>query len=98
MIIGAWYNHRNKHSFFDYKPNMFFAIAEEMSEKTIPFLLFNLAIRGINANVIQCNSLTRDCQEIYLIYNEKDDSLSFSEIYKMPKDKRLEEMFQVKFI
>ena len=45
MLISNWFNHRNAISFIDYKPNDHLIVCGELSDKTVPFLLFNLAIR-----------------------------------------------------
>lgn len=98
MIIKAWWKQMTSQHPFDYNPLNFFVIADEMSDRTIPFLLFNLMIRGINANVVHCNSLTRECKEVYFLFNEKNDYLSFSKLYIQPHKKILEDTLNIKFI
>lgn len=39
--------------------------AEEQSDRAIPFLLFNMAIRNIKGTVIQCDSLTGETKATY---------------------------------
>lgn len=38
---------------------------EELSKASIPVLLFNLAIRNVNATIVNCNVLTREKENIY---------------------------------
>lgn len=47
---------------------------EELSEMSIAILLFNLAIRGINATVLKKDVLTQDIKKIYLL--KKDGQFS----------------------
>lgn len=43
---------------------------EELSDRAIPFLLFNMAIRGMNGIVCHGDSLTNDFKAIYRIAND----------------------------
>ena len=38
---------------------------EEVTSRAIPFLLFNLAIRGADGEVVQCDVLTREVQKVW---------------------------------
>lgn len=97
MIIKAWETHRKKTDPFSYDPSSLFVVAEEMSDRTIPFLLFNLSIRGINGNVVHCNSLDRKCKEVYHLHNVRNFHLDFSEIVPLPHNAAVEQMFNVIF-
>lgn len=98
-IISHWYKETRKHSFpWDYHPDYYLYLCEELSDKTIPFLLFNLLIRGMNAIVIHGNSLTREAREVYHCDNTEDSFMSFSELKKFPHTKEVEKFFDVKFI
>lgn len=44
---------------------------EEFSDRAIPFLLFNLAIRNLNATVFHGDSLTRKAKAIYKLKKDK---------------------------
>lgn len=46
--------------------NVYFQ-CEELSKMSIPILLFNLAIRGMNATVLQKNVLTKNVEKIYRV-------------------------------
>ena len=54
-------------------------------------------IRGMNATVVHCDALSRECKGIFFINNRKDDFLSFSNLNLMPYEKEIEDYFQVKF-
>lgn len=49
LTICKWYEDCLKYSPFDYLPSMYLYQCEELSDRALPFLLFNLMIRGMNA-------------------------------------------------
>lgn len=53
--------------YLNYHPDVEFVRCEEFSARVIPFLLLNLAIRKIDAEVIHGDSLTRECFNVYAI-------------------------------
>lgn len=55
IMITSWSN----------KPANYYEV-EEMSDKAVPFLLFNMAIRKMHGVLIQCDSLTRKAKDVYL--------------------------------
>lgn len=59
LTIAQWC--RNKDAFF---------YCEEYSERVVPVLLLNLAVRGINGQVIQGNSLTGQADKIFNLKRE----------------------------
>lgn len=71
---------------FTYDPRHYWYQVEEMSDRALPFLLFNMAIRGMNGVAVQCDSLTRVGQAAYFIQNDSDNYLGFSKIYKLPRN------------
>lgn len=98
-IISHWYKESRKHRFpWDYQPDNYLYLCEELSDKTIPFLLFNLLIRGMNAVVIHGNTLTRETKEVYHCDNVQNANMCFSKLRKLPHTKQVEELFCVKFI
>lgn len=72
-------------SIFTYDPRHYWYQVEEMSDRALPFLLFNMSIRGMNGIAVQCDSLTRVGQSAYFIRNDSDDFMAFSEIHKLPQ-------------
>ena len=72
-------------SIFTYDPQAYWYHLEELSDRAIPFLLFNAAIRGINAVVIQCDSLSRKAKRAFYVKSDNKDFLAFSNILEIPK-------------
>lgn len=58
MLIQAW-NINNERNFF----------VEELSDRSIPFLLFNMSIRGINGVVRHGDSLKQEFKKEYQLLN-----------------------------
>lgn len=98
ITITKWHQDQQSKTVFDYQPSDYIYYCEELSDRAIPFLLFNLAIRGMNAIVCHCDVLTRQCYGVWFVYNEKNDYLAFSTINLMPYNEAVEKEFRVKFI
>jgi hypothetical protein len=96
MLIQRWDLERRRHHPFDYKPSMQWFVAEDMSDRAIPFLLFNLSIRGCNANVLHIDSMTRRCKAAYLVENARDDMLAFSDVIELPHNEKCMEAFDIR--
>lgn len=96
MLVRRWDIQRRRHSPFDYRPSMQWFVAEDMSDRAIPFLLFNLSIRGCNANVLHIDSLTRRCKAAYLVENQADDMLAFSDVVELPRNRACEDAFGIR--
>ncbi|MGZ7288691.1 N-6 DNA methylase [Streptococcus pyogenes] len=96
ILIQAWQEQRLNDSPFTYRPSKYWYHVEELSDKAVPFLLFNMSIRGINGVVVHGDSLTRQVKNIYFLQNTKDDMLSFSDINVMPRTQDIEREFNVK--
>lgn len=84
LTIKKWYQDMRSCNPFEYRPSMFLYQAEELSSRSIPFLLFNMAIRGANAIIIHCDTLARTAWGAWFIQNDRDDYLRFSGIYALP--------------
>lgn len=97
MLIHAWNADRMKHSPFDYKPSWYFYVVEELDDRVFPFLLFNIAIRGMNACVVHCDVLERDAKGAFFIQNDTDNALGFSSINRLPYDTNVEYELNVTF-
>lgn len=98
-IISHWYKESRKHRFpWEYQPDNYLYLCEELSDKTIPFLLFNILIRGMNALVIHGNTLTREAKEVYHCDNKRNDCMCFSELRRLPHIQRVESLCNIRFI
>lgn len=73
IMIKYWNENKDKNTWFH---------VEELSDRAIPFLIFNMSIRGMNGVILQGNSLTREMKDVYFIRNMKFKG--FSEVIKMP--------------
>lgn len=101
LTIAKWNGDRHKHSPFDYRPSMYWYVAEEYKEEGVPsyvmpFLLFNFLIRGMNGVVIAGDSLTRSVSQVYFIQNVPDDHLKFSSLNVMPRTEMVAKEFDVR--
>lgn len=98
-VIAHWYREIRKHRYpWDYRPDSYLYLCEELSDRTVPFLLFNILIRGMNALVIHGNTLTRETREVYHCDNRQNSLMCFSELRKLPHTKQVEELCNIKFI
>lgn len=84
LTIQTWWDDCLKDSFMLHKPSNYIYFCEELSDRALPFLLFNLLIRGTNAVVVQCDILSRKAKGAFFIQNDNDDTLQFSSLNVMP--------------
>lgn len=98
ILIERWNQDRMKHSPFDYEPRDYYYTAEELSDRTIPFLLFNMLIRGMNGNVIQCDVLTRESTGAFFIQNDANDFMGFSSLNLLPYNEDTATELNINFI
>ena len=98
IMITHWNNFRRTYLPWDYKPQYHFAFVEELSDRSIPFLLLNMMIRGMNGIVIHGDTLTRKCYNAYFICNTKNDHFKFSGISVIPHTEYFEKELCVKFV
>lgn len=98
MTITRWNYDRMQHSPFDYRPSWYVYNCEELSDRAVPFLLFNLAIRGMNAVVVHCDVLTRKAYGAFFVQNEKDDHLQFSSINVMPYSEQVARHLAIEWV
>lgn len=95
LTIQKWVHDKYSTDFFQYKPSMFFYQCEELSDRTVPFLLFNMLIRGMNGTVVHGDVLTREIKDVYFIQNWKDSYIAFSDLNVMPRTSTVEQEFSV---
>lgn len=87
----------SKLAWITYDPRSYWYQVEELSDRAIPFLIFNMAIRGMNGVAIQCDSLSREAKGAYFIRNDTDNLLGFSEVIKVPKTINFEKELNIKW-
>jgi len=98
MTITAWNNDRYKHSPFDYRPSWYVYHCEELSDRAIPFLLFNTLIRGMNAVIVHCDVLSRKAYGAFFVQNDTDNHLAFSSLNVMPYTDELAKYLAVEWV
>ena len=80
MIISAWWTWARKRIPWEAFPSLFPVTVWEILDRTIPFLLFNLSIRGIMGYVYHGDTLENTVKRKYILLSRTDDVLGFSEI------------------
>ena len=80
MIISAWWTWARKRIPWEAFPSLFPVTVWEILDRTIPFLLFNLSIRGIMGYVYHGDTLENTVKRKYILLNRTDDVLGVSEI------------------
>ena len=97
IMIQAWNRHRIKAGLAKYNPGAYWYQVEELSDRAIPFLVFNMAIRGINGIIIHGDSLSRETKDVYFVRNNTADFLGFSDVIKMEHSEILERELNIRF-
>lgn len=95
ILIKAWEEQRNEINPLFYDPRSYWYQVEELSDRAIPFLLFNMSIRGMNGVALHGDSLTRKFKDAYFIRNNTNNYLGFSEIIKLPHTEELKRELRI---
>lgn len=83
MIIAKWWELCRKRIPFDYYPNDNPVECWELSDRSIPILLFNLSVRGMVGDVYHGDVPEQRVIAHYRLINKRNDALGFSEIFKL---------------
>jgi len=89
LMIKAWHQHRMDAGPSRFDPRSYWYQVEELSDRAVPFLIFNMAIRGMNGVILHGDSLERTFKNVYFIRNDTPDFLRYSEVLVMPKTDEL---------
>ena len=95
LLISKWNAQRIQVSPFEYLPRNYLYRADELADNAVPYLIHNLAMRGMNAIVCHGDSIERKYKNIYFIFNSEDDHSKFSDVNIMPRSKDIEREFNV---
>jgi len=95
LLIQKWKDDLFQESPFSYAPHNYLYKGEEFADNVIPYLLHNMAIRGMNCIVIHGDTLTRRTKQIYFVQNSEDNFLGFSDINVMPHSEQIAKEFDV---
>ena len=83
MLIADWNAKMQQLLPWQFFPSKNIFECWELSDRSIPILLFNLSIRGMMGVVYHGDVLERKIKQKYILLNRKDDALAFSEIHKV---------------
>ena len=96
IMIQAWHEQRlNCENFWMYNPRNYWYQVEELSDRSLPFLIFNMAIRGMNGAILHGDSLTREFKNVYFIRSLSNQYEGFSEVHVMQKSDKLMEFMNI---
>lgn len=90
IMIQHWQKQRSSIHPMLYDPRSYWYQVEELSDRAIPFLIFNMSIRGINGVVLHGDSLSREFKDVYFICNDSSDFMAYSDVINMPKTDALQ--------
>lgn len=96
IMIQAWQEHRIQSDFWSYNPMEYWYHGEELSDRSLPFLIFNMAIRGMNGVILHGDSITREFKNVYFIRNMSNQYGPFSEVILMPKNEQVAKELNVR--
>ena len=96
LLISAWDQNRAEACENRLDSRAYWYQVEELSDRVVPFLIFNMAIRGMNGVILHGDSLERRFKEVYFIRNESTEFLRYSEVFVMPKTEMLMAEFGIK--
>lgn len=90
MIIADWWNRYSTVFPWQFKPSENMYSCWKLSARSIPLLLLNLSIRGIAGEVYHGDVLEQTVNARYVLINEYDNCLAFSQIVRddPPKDNK----------
>lgn len=80
MIISAWWTWCKDRLPWECFPSLLPVTTWELLDRTIPFLLLNLSIRGMVGYVYHGDLLENTVKRKYILLNRRNDPLCFSEI------------------
>lgn len=84
IMINHWIKNKDEDTWYH---------VEELSDRAIPFLIFNMSIRGMNGVILQGDSISRNMKNVYFIRNMKRQG--FSEVIEMPKTDDVKNEFNI---
>lgn len=82
MLVKSW---RANTNVFSTNPSDYWFVAHELSDRSIPFLIFNFAIRGLNGLIYHGDSLEQMYKNVFFIQNQDDNWLGFSDVNVLPR-------------
>lgn len=80
LIISAWWEQCRRVAPWEHFPSRHMITVWELSDRSVPLLLLNLSIRGIMGYVYHGDVLERSVKARYILLNQHDDTLAFSDV------------------
>lgn len=82
LVIGDWWRRCRRVLPWEWVPSRNIYHVWELSERAVPLLLVNLAVRGIMAVVYHGDVLEQNVIHKYLVVNHTDNPIGFSDVYR----------------
>jgi len=82
LIIRALWDSQRQVLPWQWFPSQHYVECWELSDRSIPFLLLNLSIRGVMGTIYHGDVLEQNVKARYVLLNRKDDALAFSEVIR----------------
>lgn len=96
LLIQKWRDDQLQSiPWLNYAPHKYLYRADEIADNAIPYLLHNLAIRGMNCIVVHGDVLNREAKQVYFVQNSQDEILAFSDINVMPHSEVIQNEFNI---
>lgn len=89
LIIGNWWEKCKNRFPWEVFPSQNYVVAWELSDRAVPLLLMNLSIRGIMGEVYHGDVLEQTVIARYLLANENNDGLGFSDVVKVDEKSKI---------
>lgn len=83
LLINKWNDDRIQETPWSYAPHRYLYRADELSDNALPYLIHNMAIRGMNCIIVHGDVLTGEAKQVYFIQNSQDDYMKFSDVNVM---------------
>lgn len=90
LMVAKWWNDVKDGFPWGHRPSLHMVDCWELSDRSLPFLLLNLSIRGMMGYVTHGDVLTLKVKHRYAILNRNDDPLAFSEVIEIGPNDRIE--------
>lgn len=92
LIIGDWWNWCKNRYPWEAAPSNRRYCCWELSDRSVPILLLNLAVRGIMAEVFHGDVLENRIIQKYIVINRSNNFVGFSDVVKVDINSKIKEL------
>lgn len=92
MVISDWWRVAKGYLPWLYRPSCHMVTCWELSDRSLPLLLFNLSVRGIMGYVYHGDVLEQRIIQKYILLNHDDNPVGFSDVVAVNEGARIERM------